>query len=80
MSDYWKNWLKSAGIRALRTLCQTAISAISVQTAGKFMGITDIDWLTVLSVAGLAAVLSMITSLGGLPEVPKIENKEEENQ
>ena len=63
----WKEWLKAALIRAIKTFAQTAAAGITV---GKIF--SEIDWLRVLSAAGVAFVLSMLTSLGGLPEV---ENK-----
>jgi len=61
---YWKNWLRAAGIRAVKTVAQTAIATI-----GSTALFTDVDWLVVASAAGLAGVLSLLTSLGGLPEV-----------
>lgn len=61
----WKEWLKAALIRAVRTFAQAAIAMITVGQA-----FTDIDWLNVISVSGVAAVLSILTSLAGLPEVP----------
>ncbi len=59
-----KKWWSAAGIRALKTLCQAAIAMIG---AGAL--ITDIDWLTVASAAVVAGILSLLTSLAGLPEV-----------
>lgn len=59
-----KEWLKAAGIRALKTMAQTAVSLITVGAA-----ITDIDWVYVCSVSLGAGVLSILTSIGGLPEV-----------
>ena len=59
-----KKWWKAAGIRALRTLAQAAIAAIGTTAL-----ITEVNWLVVGSTALLAAVLSMLTSLAGLPEV-----------
>ena len=65
MSDrYIKAWLKAAGIRAVKTICQTAIATIG--TAG-VMG--AVDWRMVASAAVLAGILSLLTSLAGLPEV-----------
>ncbi len=61
---YWKQWAKAAGIRALKTACQTAIGVIG---AASVMG--SVDWVTVGSAALLAAVVSVLTSLAGLPEV-----------
>lgn len=57
-------WIKAAGIRALKTFAQAAIAEI-----GAGMAFSDVEWLRVLSVAGVAAVLSLLTSLAGLPEV-----------
>ena len=64
MSDYWKRWLKAAGIRAVKTICQTAVATIGTATV---MG--GVSWPTVASAAVLAGVLSLLTSLAGLPEV-----------
>lgn len=61
---YWKNWLKAAGIRAVKTVAQTAVSLIGV---GAVM--SDIDWLMVGSASLLAGILSLLTSVAGLPEV-----------
>ena len=59
-----KTWWKAAGIRALRTFAQAAIAAIGTTAL-----ITEVNWLVVGSTAALAAVLSLLTSLAGLPEV-----------
>lgn len=59
-----KEWIKAAGIRAIKTVCQTAIATIGTAVA---MG--EVDWLLVASASGLAGVLSLLTSLTGLPEV-----------
>lgn len=65
MSDYEKSWLKAAGVRALRTFCQTAIASIGTTAA-----LSGVDWIVVLDVSALAAILSLLTSLtAGLPEV-----------
>jgi len=69
----WKEFLIAALIRAVRTFAQTAVSMIAVGAA-----FSEIDWLRVLSVSGVAFVLSILTSLAtGLPEVNK---KEPEQQ
>lgn len=65
-----KTWLKAAGVRAVKTFAQTAIAAIGVTAT-----IGSVDWLTVLSTSGLAAVLSLLTSVAGLPEVRESEEK-----
>lgn len=70
----WKEFLIAALIRAVRTFAQTAVSMIAVGAA-----FSEIDWLRVLSVSGVAFVLSMLTSLAtGLPEVEKKPFAEEE--
>ena len=64
MKDKTKRWLKAAGIRALKTVAQTAIATIG--TTALF---TQVDWAVVGSASALAGVLSMLTSIAGLPEV-----------
>ena len=64
------NWWKAAGIRAVRTLAQAAIGTIGASAL-----ITEVDWKVVISASALAAVLSLLTSLAGLPE---LEEPEEE--
>lgn len=66
MSNYWKEWTKKAGIRAVKTVAQAAIAGIGTAAA---MG--QVDWKYVLSASVLAGVLSMLTSVAGLPEVEK---------
>ena len=60
----WKQWVKAAGVRAIKTVAQTAIATIGVAAT---MG--DVNWLAVLSSSALAGLLSIITSIAGLPEV-----------
>lgn len=57
-------WLKAAGIRALKTFAQTAVSLVTVGQA-----FIEVDWLTVLSISGTAAIVSLLTSIAGLPEL-----------
>ena len=57
-------WMKAAGIRALKTVAQTAVALIPVAVS-----ITQVDWLTVAWTAALAGIVSMLTSLAGLPEL-----------
>ena len=59
-----KKWLKCAGIRALKTVCQTAIATIGTSAV---MG--DVDWVIVASASCLAGILSILTSIAGLPEL-----------
>lgn len=59
-----KKWLKAAGIRAIKTVAQTAVATIGTAAA---MG--AVDWVMVASASALAGVLSLLTSIAGLPEV-----------
>jgi hypothetical protein len=59
-----KAWWAAAGIRALKTLAQTAVAAISTTAL-----LSEIDWVVVGSASALAAILSLLTSLAGLPEL-----------
>ena len=63
MKQYTKLWLKAAAVRALKTVAQTAAAVIGTATV-----MQDVNWLLVGSAALLAGVLSLLTSLGGLPE------------
>lgn len=67
-----KTWWKAAGVRALKTFCQTAVSMLTVGQA-----FIDIDWKNVLSVSGVAAVISLLTSIAGIPEVDFIMAQQE---
>ena len=58
-------WFKAASIRALKTVAQTMVGMLS----GEAMGIMEADWMAVLSVALMAGVVSMLTSVAGLPEL-----------
>ena len=59
-----KQWFKCAGVRAIKTVSQTAIAMI-----GTSVVISDVNWITVVSASVLAGILSMLTSIAGLPEV-----------
>ena len=59
----WKNWAKCAGIRAIKTVAQTAVATIGVATV-----MNEVDWIAVASASVLAGVLSILTSVAGLPE------------
>lgn len=65
-----KLWWKCAGIRALKTVAQTAIAVI-----GTSVLLSDVDWIAVASAAILSGVLSLLTSVAGLPEVKENENE-----
>ena len=64
MKKDWKKWFLAALIRSVRTFAQTTIAAIGTTAL-----ITEVNWAVVFSTGGLAAVLSILTSLAGLPEV-----------
>jgi hypothetical protein len=66
MNNYWKLWLKAAAVRAIKTVAQTAIATIGTSAA---MG--DVNWIAVGSASLLAGILSLLTSVAGLPEVEK---------
>lgn len=66
-----KMWFKCAGIRALKTMAQTALGMLTVG-----MAIQDVDWVALASVSVVAGVYSLITSIAGLPE---LEDKNDEN-
>lgn len=61
-----KQWIKAAVVRAIKTMAQSAIAMI-----GTSVVISDIDWKLVLSASIVAGILSILTSLAGLPEVPE---------
>lgn len=60
----FKEWAKAAGIRALKTLAQTAVATIGTTAV-----LSEVDWVVVVSASALAAILSILTSVAGLPEV-----------
>ena len=59
-----KKWWKAAGVRAIKTIAQTAVAMI-----GTSVVIADVEWLMVVSASALAGVLSLLTSIAGLPEI-----------
>lgn len=62
--EYWIEWAKKSGARAVKTMAQTAVALLPAAAT-----IAQVDWLTVLGTAALAGVASMLTSLAGLPEL-----------
>ena len=59
-----KKWLKAAGVRAVKTAAETALSMLTIGQA-----VIDVNWINVLSVSAVAAVISVLTSVAGIPEV-----------
>ena len=59
-----KKWLKAAGVRAIKTIAQTAVATIGTSAV-----LGDVNWLMVASASVLAGILSVLTSIAGLPEV-----------
>ena len=68
MKVFTKNWIRAAAVRAIKTVAQTAIATIGTSAV-----LSEVNWIAVLSASALAGVLSILTSIAGLPEV-----KEEE--
>lgn len=64
MSTKTKTWLKAAGVRAIKTVAQTAVAMIGTATV-----FSDVNWLMILSGSLLAGLLSILTSIAGLPEL-----------
>lgn len=64
MSDKTKLWVKAAAVRAVKTVCQTAVAMI-----GTSVVLADVNWVMVASASVLSGVLSILTSIAGLPEV-----------
>lgn len=60
----FKNWIKAAGVRAIKTVAQTAVATIGTAAV-----LGAVDWLAVVSASVLAGILSLLTSVAGLPEV-----------
>lgn len=69
MKKNFKSWIKAAGIRAIKTVAQTALGTIG----GGAMVLGDVNWGMVVSAAIMAGILSLLTSAAGLPEVPNTE-------
>ena len=67
----FKAWAKAAGVRALKTLAQTAVATIGTTAL-----MSEVDWIMVASASALAAILSILTSVAGLPEVKESGSEE----
>ena len=62
--EYWITWAKAAGVRAVKTVAQSAIGAIGASAI-----MSEVDWCIVASTAALSGIVSVLTSIAGLPEV-----------
>ena len=72
MKSNIKNWIKAAGIRAIRTMAQIAAASIGVSAA-----MSEVNWLYVGSTTLLSGILSLLTSIAGLPELHKEDDEDE---
>ncbi len=68
MNNNKKEWLRAAGIRAVKTMAQTALSMLTVGQA-----VIEVNWINVISISIVAGVVSILTSLTGLPELKESE-------
>ena len=68
-ANYWKSWIKAASVRAVKTVAQTAVATI-----GSSVVLGEVNWGMVASAAALAGILSLLTSVAGLPEVQEEQN------
>lgn len=63
--EYILKWVRKAGVRAIKTVAQTMVGMLS----GELLGIMEVDWVAVLSVGAMAGIVSLLTSLAGIPEM-----------
>lgn len=68
MSEKMKSWFKAAGVRAIKTIAQSAVAMVGTATV-----LGEVDWRMVVSAAILSGILSLLTSVAGLPEVQDVE-------
>ena len=71
MKKNFKKWLKCASIRAIKTICQTAIAMIGTSAV-----MSEVNWIMVGNASLLSGILSLLTSIAGIPEVDDIEKEE----
>lgn len=72
MSDKTKKWIKAAGIRAVKTVAQTAVATIGTAAV-----LGNVDWVMVASASALSGILSILTSIAGLPEIKEKQNNDD---
>ena len=70
MKEQFVKWIKAAGVRAIKTVAQTAVATIGTTAVMK-----EVDWIMVASASALAGILSLLTSIAGLPELDKPEGE-----
>lgn len=75
MKRDWKTWAKAAAVRAIKTVAQSAVAMIGTAAV-----MAEVDWKMVISAAVLAGVISILTSVAGLPEVSTVETIETESE
>ncbi len=71
----FKQWAKAAGVRAVKTMAQTALSMLTVGQA-----VMDVNWVNAVSVSVVAGIASVLTSLAGLPEVAPVQQERTEGE
>lgn len=71
----WKEWIKRAGVRAVKTVAQTFVATIGTAAV-----LGEVNWPIVLSASALAGILSLATSVAGLPELPETKPQETEGE
>ena len=72
MTEFNVEWMRCAGIRAIKTICQTAVATIGTASV-----IGDVNWIMVLSASVLAGILSILTSVAGIPECGEVYDKDQ---
>lgn len=75
MKDF-KSWIKAAGMRAIKTVAQTAVATVGTTA----LVLSDVNWLAVLSASVMAGILSLLTSVAGLPELSTEKKENNENK
>lgn len=66
----WRQWIKAAGVRAIKTVAQTAVATIGTAAV-----LQDVNWIMIVSASALAGVVSLLTSVAGLPELKESEGE-----